>query len=75
MAGRQLALQTSGQLSLIFPELAKGAKSPIPGEADMPETAIREKLLDGPNPVDTPMPKAEVATTVVPGAAVPENWG
>lgn len=47
-------------------ELAKGAKSPIPGEADMPETAIREKLLDGPNPVDTPVPKAELRDDLKP---------
>ena len=41
-------------------EMAKGEKSPLPGEAEKAETAIREKILNGPNPVDIPVAKAEV---------------
>ncbi len=41
-------------------ETAKGEKSPEPGDAEKAETAIREKILDGPNPIDTPVAKSEV---------------
>lgn len=41
-------------------ETAKGEKSPDPGDAQKAETAIREKILDGPNPIDTPVTKSEV---------------
>ncbi len=41
-------------------ETAKGEKSPNPGDAEKAETAIREKILDGPNPIDTPVTKSEV---------------
>lgn len=41
-------------------ETAKGEKSPYPGVAEKAETAIREKIFDGPNAVDTPVTKSEV---------------
>lgn len=47
-------------------ETAKGEKSPLPGDAEKAETAIREKILDGPNPIDTPVPKSEVREDIKP---------
>jgi hypothetical protein len=47
-------------------ELAKGVKSPEPGEEKKAETGIRERLLDGPNPVETPVAKAEVREDIKP---------
>lgn len=47
-------------------EQVKGQERPDPGEAEMAESAIREKLLDGPNPIDTPVPKAEVKEDIKP---------
>ena len=47
-------------------ETAKGEKSPVPGEEEKAETAIREKLLDGPNPVEVPVPDGEVREDVKP---------
>ncbi|MGJ8633840.1 MAG: hypothetical protein ACSHX7_07965 [Luteolibacter sp.] len=40
-------------------EQAKGIETPLPGEAEKPEPAIREKLLETPNFVETPVPKSE----------------
>lgn len=58
-------------LSLDTPEMtkaetAKGEKSPDPGEAEKAEPAIREKILDGPNPIDTPVAKSEVREDMKP---------
>jgi hypothetical protein len=47
-------------------EPAMGAKSPRPGEADKPQAAIRENLIDGPNPVETKVPEAEVRDDIKP---------
>ncbi len=47
-------------------EMAKGEKTPIPGEAEKAETAIREKLLDGPNPIETPVPDGLVSEDIKP---------
>jgi hypothetical protein len=47
-------------------ETAKGEKSPEPGEVDKAEPAIREKILDGPNPIDTPVAKSEVREDLKP---------
>jgi hypothetical protein len=45
---------------------AKGEKSPLPGEAEKAETAIREKILDGPKPIETPVAKSEVREDMKP---------
>lgn len=47
-------------------ETAKGEKSPVPGDSEKAEPAIREKILDGPNPVDTPVAKSEVREDIKP---------
>ena len=47
-------------------EMAKGEESPIPGEAEKAETTIREKLLDGPNPIEIPVAKGEVREDIKP---------
>jgi hypothetical protein len=47
-------------------DTAKGEKAPVPGEAEKAETAIREKLLDGPNPIDTPVPNGEIREDMKP---------
>lgn len=47
-------------------ETAKGEKSPLPGDAEKAEPSIREKILDGPNPVDTPVAKSEVREDMKP---------
>ncbi len=47
-------------------ETAKGEKSPDPGETEKAEPAIREKILDGPNPIDTPVAKSEVREDIKP---------
>ena len=47
-------------------ETAKGEKSPDSGETEKAETAIREKILDGPNPIDTPVAKSEVREDMKP---------
>lgn len=47
-------------------ETAKGEKDPLPGDAEMAETAIREEILDGPNPIDTPVAKSEVRDDIKP---------
>ncbi len=48
------------------PEMVNGEKSPAPGEEETAQTAIREKLLEGPNPVDTPVPMSEVKEDLKP---------
>ncbi len=47
-------------------EAAKGEKSPDPGEAEKAEPSIREKILEGPNPIDTPVAKSEVRENIKP---------
>jgi hypothetical protein len=47
-------------------ETSKGEKSPDPGEAEKAEPAIRETILDGPNPIDTPVAKSEVREDLKP---------
>ncbi|QTN33129.1 hypothetical protein HZ994_12670 [Akkermansiaceae bacterium] len=47
-------------------ETPKGETSPTPGEEEKSETAIREKLLDGPNPIETPVPESLVSEDVKP---------
>lgn len=47
-------------------EVAKGEKTPAPGDAEKAQTAIREKILDGPNPIDTPVAKSEVREDIKP---------
>lgn len=47
-------------------EKMKGETQPDPGEAEIAETAIREKLLDGPNVVEKEVPKAEVKENIKP---------
>lgn len=47
-------------------EMVKGTDTPDPGEAETPQTAIRENLLDGPNPIETPVPEAEVKEDIKP---------
>lgn len=47
-------------------ETAKGEEDPLPGDAEMSETAIREEILDGPNPIDTPVAKSEVRDDIKP---------
>lgn len=42
-------------------EMAKGLESEEPGEDEEAQTAIREDLLDGPNPIETPVPEAIVS--------------
>lgn len=38
---------------------AQGATTPDPGLAERPQPAAREKLFQGPNPVDIPVPEAD----------------
>jgi hypothetical protein len=45
---------------------AKGDASKLPGEAEKAETAIRETLLDGPNPIETEVAEAEVLENIEP---------
>lgn len=47
-------------------EMMKGETQPDPGEAEIAETAIREKLLDGPNVVEREVPKSEVKENIKP---------
>ncbi|MES2981969.1 MAG: hypothetical protein V4727_06620 [Verrucomicrobiota bacterium] len=47
-------------------EKMKGETQPDPGEAEIAETAIREKLLDGPNVVEKEVPKSEVKENIKP---------
>lgn len=47
-------------------ETAKGEESPLPGDAEKAETAIRETILDGPNPIDTHVAKSEVREDIKP---------
>ncbi len=47
-------------------EIAKGEESSDPGEAEKAETAIREKIFDGPKPVDTPVAKSEMREDIKP---------
>ena len=44
----------------------KGQESPDPGEAKTAQTALREKLLDGPNPIPTPIAKAKIRENIKP---------
>lgn len=46
--------------------MAKGLKTDEPGEDEKAEIAIREKLLDGPNPVEIPSPEALVSEDLPP---------
>ncbi len=64
--GRLDAAAATQPISPPAAELAEGVKSPDPGEAEKAETAIREKLLDGPNPVETQVAKAEVREDIKP---------
>ena len=56
-------------------EAVKGEKSQDPGEDKKAETAIREKILDGPNPVDTPVAKAELRDDIKPREEVKARDG
>jgi hypothetical protein len=56
-------------------ESSKGQKSQDPGEENQAETAIREKILDGPNPVDTPVAKAELRDDIKPREEVKARDG
>ena len=47
-------------------EQMKGDKQPDPSEEDKAQTAIREKLLDGPNMVEKNVPKSEVKENIKP---------
>lgn len=47
-------------------ESARGEENPLPGDAEKTEPAIREKILDGPNPIDTPVAKSEVREDIKP---------
>jgi hypothetical protein len=47
-------------------EQMKGDKQPDPSEEDKAQTAIREKLLDGPNMVERDVPKSEVKENIKP---------
>jgi hypothetical protein len=56
-------------------EAVKGEKSQDPGEEEKAKTAIREKILDGPNPVDTPVAKAELRDEIKPREEVKARDG
>lgn len=45
-------------------EQMKGDKQPDPSEEDNAQTAVREKLLDGPNMVEREVPKSEVKENI-----------
>lgn len=47
-------------------ESARGEENPLPGDAEKTEPAIREKILEGPNPIDTPVAKSEVREDIKP---------
>lgn len=47
-------------------ENVKGEESPLPGDAEKAELAIREKLLEGPNPIYTPVAKSEAREDIKP---------
>lgn len=47
-------------------EITKGLDTEEPGDDEEAQTAIREKLLDGPNPVETPVPEALVSEDLPP---------
>ncbi|MEP2776662.1 MAG: hypothetical protein ABJQ29_10740 [Luteolibacter sp.] len=47
-------------------EMTKGLDTKDPGEDEKAQTAVREKLLDGPNPIDTPVSEAEVREDIKP---------
>ena len=47
-------------------EQMKGDKQPDPGEEEIAQTAIRKKLLDGPNIVEKEVPKSEVKENIRP---------
>lgn len=47
-------------------EQMKGDKQPDPSEEDKAQTAIREKLLEGPNMVERDVPKSEVKENIKP---------
>lgn len=47
-------------------EMAKGLDTQEPGEDKEAQTAIREKLLDGPNPIETLVPEAVVSENTKP---------
>ena len=51
---------------MIKAKTAKGQKSPDPGDKEKAETAIREKIFDGPNPIDTQVAKSEVREDIKP---------
>jgi len=48
------------------PEIVKGTTNPDPSEDEKPQTAIREKLFDGPNPFETTVPEAAVSEDIKP---------
>jgi hypothetical protein len=47
-------------------ETAKGEKQPDPGDAEISQTAIREKLLDGPNIKEQEVSKSDVQENIKP---------
>ena len=47
-------------------ETTKGEKQPDPGDAEIPQTATREKLLDGPNIKEREVPKSDVQENIKP---------
>ncbi|MFN5578343.1 MAG: hypothetical protein ACK49X_01870 [Akkermansiaceae bacterium] len=47
-------------------ETTKGEKQPDPGDAQISQTAIREKLLDGPNIKEKEVPKSDVQENIKP---------
>ncbi len=46
--------------------MAKGEKTNNPGDFLKSEPAIREAILDGPNPVEVPVPNAEIREDMKP---------
>ena len=58
--------QTPPKPSEVNAETAKGEPAPPEAVAEKAETAIREKLLDGPNPVETPVRPGEISEELNP---------
>jgi len=59
---------TSAQPSPLTPapEMVKGTTTPDPGEDEFSQSAIREKLLEGPNSIEQSVAKAEVKENIKP---------
>jgi len=47
-------------------ETVQGTVSPDPGEAELKQTAAREALLEGPNPIEMDVPEAEIKENIKP---------